>query len=255
MAMEIASAKQPGSSASASLTVADELARHILDKLRPGDQLSSEAKLAEEFHVSRITVREALKILAGRGLVDIARGRRAIIKQPDGSVYGAFLQSLIKSDPRCLFDLLQVRRSLEIQSVVFASRFASRAGLAAIEASLGAMRDAALAHETGNDPLASEQRFHEADVGFHEAMALAGGNRVLTYLFEGMAAALQEAFAASYRGQRLLGFSMTGIYEAHRLIFVHVSAKEEKEASDAMSALLDNAQENLRAAFGGSGLG
>ena len=63
-----------------------------------------------------------------------ARGRRAVVRQPDGSLFGEFLTSLIRSDPKCLFDLLQVRRTLEIQSVGLAARNAGRAGLAAIEA-------------------------------------------------------------------------------------------------------------------------
>jgi GntR family transcriptional regulator, transcriptional repressor for pyruvate dehydrogenase complex len=237
---------------SATQNVVDILARRILDEMKPGTQLASEAALAEEFSVSRITIREALKILTGRGLVSIARGRRAEVKQPDGSVYGEFLRSLIRHDPKCLFDLLQVRRSLEIQSVVFAARNASRAGLAAVQAALQTMRDAAAEFDFSENPDATELRFHRADVGFHEAMALAGGNRVLIYLFESMGASLQEAFVASHRGQRILGKSLQDSLEAHSRILDAVSAGDEKAAAESMSALLDSAQSNLLAAYGNS---
>lgn len=255
MARTILQTPRPAPLASAAANVAGELGQRILSSLRPGARLPSEAEIAADFGVSRITVREALKILSGRGLVSIARGKRAVVTQPDGAVFGAFLTSLIKSDPKSLFDLLQVRRSLEIQSVMLATRHASRAGLAAVGAALTAMRDAATVMDAQNDAGTAagpeaERAFHLADVRFHEALALSGGNRVLTYLFEAMEASLFEAFVTSHRGQRLAGQTMENLCQTHSLIFQHVSAREEKAAVEAMSAILDNAEANLRAALG-----
>ena len=242
---------RPAQTASAATSVADELGARIVQDLRPGAQLPSEAEMAADFGVSRITIREALKILSGRGLVSLARGKRAVVTQPDGAMFGAFLTSLIKSDPKSLFDLLQVRRALEVQSVILAIRHASRAGLAAVEAALNAMQAAALEMEGGGVPQPdSERAFNLADVRFHEALALCGGNRVLTYLFEAMESALYEAFSTSHRGQRLAGQTMENLCQAHNLVFQHVSAREEKAAVEAMNAILDNAETNLRAALG-----
>ena len=238
-------------SASAATSVAQDLGARIVQDLHPGAQLPSEAEMAADFGVSRITIREALKILSGRGLVSLARGKRAVVTQPDGAMFGAFLTSLIKSDPKSLFDLLQVRRALEVQSVILATRHASRAGLAAVEAALNAMQAAAVEMEGGSVPQPEAERtFNLADVRFHEALALSGGNRVLTYLFEAMESALYEAFSTSHRGQRLAGQTMENLCQAHNLVFQHVSAREEKAAVEAMSAILENAEVNLRAALG-----
>ena len=224
--------------------VAEMLAAEVIERLGIGDQLPSEAELAQRFGVSRVTVREALKILAGQGLVALARGRRATVTQPDGALFGGFLRSLIRSDPRAMFDLLQVRRVLEVQSVHMACRHASRAGLMAVEAALEAMRVAAAAAD-GGDP-EGEGAFVAADVRFHQAVALAGGNRVLTFLFEAMEATLREAFLASQRGQRRSGkLLMTG-YEAHRGIYEHVRARDERAAAEGMTALLAEAEQHLR---------
>ena len=242
---------RPAQTASAATSVADELGARIVQELRPGAQLPSEAEMAADFGVSRITIREALKILSGRGLVSLARGKRAVVTQPDGAMFGAFLTSLIKSDPKSLFDLLQVRRALEVQSVILAVRHASRAGLAAVEAALNAMQAAAAEMDAGvANGLDAERAFHLADVRFHEALALSGGNRVLTYLFEAMEAALYEAFSTSHRGQLLVGMTMENLCQAHRLVFHHVSLRDEKAAVEAMNAILDNAETNLRAALG-----
>jgi DNA-binding FadR family transcriptional regulator len=224
--------------------VADLLSREVIERLEIGAQLPSEAELAQGFGVSRVTVREALKILAGRGLVSLSRGRRAVVTQPDGAMFGGFLRALLKSDPRALFDLLQVRRVLEVQSVQLACRHASRAGLAAVEAALEAMRVAAEAAD-GGDP-AGEMAFVAADVRFHQALALAGGNRVLTFLFEAMEATLMEAFLASQRGQRRAGKRMMTGYEVHRGILPHLRARDERAAAEAMTALLAEAEQHLR---------
>ncbi|MGV8988446.1 MAG: FadR/GntR family transcriptional regulator [Cypionkella sp.] len=237
---------------SAAVSVADGLGQRIQSDLRPGAQLPSEAEMAVEFGVSRITIREALKILSGRGLVSIGRGRKAVVTQPDGAMFGAFLTSLIKSDPKCLFDLLQVRRSLEIQSVILATRHASRAGLAAVEASLAAMYAAAAQVDAGGENPEAEYAFHRADVRFHETMALSGGNRVLTYLFEAMESSLLEAFVTSHRGWRVDGVLMEAQCRAHGRILQQVSARDEKAAVEAMTAILDNAEANLRAALNNS---
>ena len=67
-----------------------------------------------------------------------------------------------------------------------------------------AMREAAGPLDAGNDPEA-EMAFHRADVGFHEAVAMAGGNRILTCLFEAMALPLQRSFFMSRRGRSCAG--------------------------------------------------
>ena len=236
--------------ASAAVSIADALGKSILSGFRPGSQLASEADIAQDYGVSRITIREALKILSGRGLVSIGRGRRAVVTRPDGAMFGAFLTSLIQSDPKSLFDLLQVRRSLEIQSVILAARHASRSGLAAIEAALNAMRDTAAQMDAGNSSPEAELAFHTADVRFHEALALSGGNRVLTYLFEAMESSLLEAFVTSHRGLLLAGQTLPNLCDAHARIYHHVAAHDEKASVEAMTAILDNAEANLRSAIG-----
>lgn len=232
-------------------TVADLLSAQILDGFDLGMQLPAESDLAARFGVSRVTVREALKILAGQGLVSLSRGRRATVTQPDGAMFGAFLRSLIHSDPRAMFDLLQVRRALEVQAVTQACRNASRSGLAAVDAALAAMRQAALAMPDDGSDEESGRAFDRADVKFHQAMALAGGNRVLTFLFEAMESALLEVFEGSRRGLRSRDAMIANV-EDHRAVLDHVRARDERAASEAMLALIARAEANLRAAFAGT---
>ncbi len=58
----------------AASSVADALVEMILGHLSPGASLPSEAELANQFAVSRLTIREAVKMLEGRGLLELAAG-------------------------------------------------------------------------------------------------------------------------------------------------------------------------------------
>src|SRR5689334_8474193 len=115
----------------------------IVTDLSPGVQLPSEADLASTFAVSRLTIREAVKVLSGRGLLGLARGRRATVREPDGAAFGDFLATAMKRDAKGLFDLIEVRQGLEIQSAMLSAGRINRAGIAAIETTLAGMRAAA----------------------------------------------------------------------------------------------------------------
>jgi DNA-binding FadR family transcriptional regulator len=222
----------------------------ILGQLSPGSSLPSEAELATRFEVSRLTVREAVKMLAGRGLLDLARGRRAVVREPDGSAFADFLVSLIHSDPKGLFDLVELRKSLEVQSAMLAAKRASRAGTVALEAALQGMRDAAAAMDEGEDREADERRFHDYDVGFHEALAAASGNRVMSYLFEAMTAPLRVSFNLSRRGADARGQTVHDTIAAHAAVLQAVRDGKPRAAGEAMRAHLEATEHDIRIGLG-----
>lgn len=227
---------------SAASVVADHLANAILTQMTPGTSLPSEAKLATQYAVSRLTVREAVKLLAGRGLLELSRGKRATVREPDGSAFSDFLASMMRSDSKGLFDLVEVRLSLEVQSATFAAKRASRAGLAAIENALQGMRDAITQPD-------GEAHFHDLDVAFHEAIVLASGNRVLGYLFEAMAAPLRESIAISRRGHASRGHTLEDTLAAHQRILDAIRAGSARSAGEAMRLHLKDTERDIRDAL------
>jgi DNA-binding FadR family transcriptional regulator len=231
----------------ATASVADELVRMILGQMVPGASLPSEAELAIQHGVSRVTVREAVKMVAGKGLLDLARGRRAVVREPDASALGEFMHYIVQSDPRGVFDLVEIRMSLEVQSAGLAARRATRPALAAIESALRGMREAQAMLDNGEDELA----FHEADVGFHQAIALASGNRILMSLFEAMAPALKRSFFMSRRGRQLMGQTSEHTILSHQRILQCISAGDVAGAEAAMRLHLTDANREMRAALDG----
>lgn len=229
--------------------VVAELTGIIRDDLAPGARLPSEAHLADTYAVSRLTVREAVKVLAGRGLLDVARGRRAVVRKPDGAALGDLLAVATQHDAKSFFDLMEVRQVLEVQSASLAAKRASRAGVAAIEGALLGMQRAVADVETGPDRTAAEQAFNRADVGFHETLALSGGNRMLALFLEAMAAPLADSFRLSTRGRAIRGQTHAATLAAHRAIYEAVRAGDNRAAAQAMRVHLKDAERDLRAAF------
>jgi GntR family transcriptional repressor for pyruvate dehydrogenase complex len=243
--------REGGSAASA---IAGELVQMIIGQMQPGASLPSEGELSARFGVSRVTVREAVKMLAGRGLLDLARGRRAIVREPDGTALGDFISWILQYDPKGMFDLVEVRLSLEVHSVALAAKRANRPALAAIESRLQAMRDAAVLMDAADGDTAAELAFHKADVGFHEALAMASSNRILISLFEAMALPLQRSFFMSRRGRQQRGRDSKQTIEAHERILACVRAGDVAAAEAAMREHLDDAGRDMLAAFNGPAL-
>jgi DNA-binding FadR family transcriptional regulator len=241
-----AAAPETGSSVD---RVVEALMDRILGALMPGSNLPSESELATEFAVSRLTIREAVKVLAGRGLLEVSRGRRAVVREPDGSAFGEFMAAAMKHDPKGLLDLVEVRQALEIQSATLSARHMNRAGAAAIEAALDGMRTAAVRMRRGPDKEEAEHRFHDFDVGFHEALALSSGNRMLAYLLEAMAIPLRDSFHLSMKGHRLGGHEPEETIAAHELIFARVKAGDGRGAAQAMRSHLRDADQAIRTAL------
>ena len=232
----------------AAQTVAEALAHSVLSELAPGSTLPSEADLAERYNVSRLTIREAVKLLEGRGLLAIARGRKAVVREPDGAAFADFLTSIIRYDSKGLFDLIEVRQSLEVQSATLAAKRSTRAGIAAIESELQGMRDTV----GDRGELTTQQQeleFHTHDVGFHEAVALASGNRILGFLFEAMAQPLREGFFISRRGHAQRGHTILDTIGAHQRILDCIKAGNGRTAAEAMRVHLKDTERDIRAAL------
>lgn len=247
--MHLADGESRPDQSTAAGAVADDLAQMILSELAPGTSLPSEAELAARYDVSRLTIREAVKLLEGRGLLVIARGRKAVVREPDGAAFADFLTSIIRYDPKGLFDLVEVRLSLEVQSATLAAKRVTRAGIAAIEGELEGMRNSIGSPGT---PLTHEQElaFHTHDVGFHEAIALASGNRVLGYLFEAMAQPLREGFFISRRGHEKRGHTLHDTIIAHQRILDCIKQGNGRAAADAMRLHLKDTERDIRVAVG-----
>ena len=223
----------------------------LLETLPIGASLPAEAALAEQFGVNRLTVREALKVLAGRGLAEIRQGRRAVVTEPSSEVISSIFVSYVRRDPTALLELVEVRRALEVQSVGLAARKVTRAGLTGMEACLEAMKAAAEilsdAARSDEEKFQARAQFQRADVSFHESIALSSGNRMLAHVLEALEDSLLWAFDASFEGHATRGGSAMDPYYAHLKIFEFIQGRDARKAMNSMREHLQQSEQDLRA--------
>ena len=151
-----------------------------------GASLPSEAELCSRYLASRNVVREVIRVLSTKRLID-AQAHRGLFVMPrqnwnylDVDVLGWVLEK--SPDPTLIASLIEVRSLIEPVISRWAAERATAVDLVAIEASYNAMANY-------NGDLA---RFHEADIAFHKAILLATHNVVIQQLSDAISA-LQRA--------------------------------------------------------------
>ncbi|PRW61861.1 FadR/GntR family transcriptional regulator [Actinopolyspora mortivallis] len=217
---------------------AAELEEMIFEQFEVGALLPSESELAARLEVSRLTVREAIRALRARGLVEIRKGRRPRVTTPDGEQIGDVFNALLRFRPGSVFELLEVRRGLEVQTSTLAASNAGTADIAALEQATEAMRRAE-----------EHAEYHEADLRFHQLLARASGNRMLTVLIDALAGSLRDSMAVSYLGHHRRGGSHQRAAEQHREILDRVRDGDPEGAAAAMRGHLRSTERDLRATF------
>lgn len=204
-----------------------------------GDALPSENELSAELGVSRLTVREAIRTLQARGLVEVSHGRRPVVAHPNAAPLHDFFSSAVRRDARGLLELLDVRLAVEVHTAELAARHATRADISGLEAALHAMRDAT----------DDEHAFNAADIRFHAAIAAASGNRMLSLLVEGMEQPLQAGRMHSVRGYLTGASDLRELVGPHEQIYEAIAARDAAEAAATMRRHLVGTRNDLRRSF------
>jgi len=162
--------------ADASEQIAREIRLYIeREGLRPGDRIGTEHELSREFGVSRPTLREGLRRLAGSHLIRVQKGRAGgvfVDNTPNAGIghhVSESIAAMIETNSVTLCELVEARMFLEVP---LAGRAAERADETTIAALLEAIDDA-------RGHAAAGEEFRLADARFHRAIAVAAGNDLL----------------------------------------------------------------------------
>jgi DNA-binding FadR family transcriptional regulator len=202
----------------------------VSGRIRPGEQLPPPARV----RASRGVVREAIKVLAAKGLV-ASRPRTGTRVRPRAS------WNLLDPDvlawqqeqlPRGIFlgKLTEARLIVEPGAAELAARRAGPEQLAAIGAALRAMRDALDRSPT------DYEAYNEADIRFHQAIVEACDNEVLQQMGAVVSTALLVAFNAAVRVPGL----PRGSLPRHQAILDAIRSRQPNRARAAMERLVQN---------------
>ncbi|NGY64390.1 FadR family transcriptional regulator [Lentzea sp. NEAU-D13] len=206
--------------------VTDELVGRIVRGEHPsGSSLPPEPALCETFSVSRTVIREAMKVLQEKGLVQVRQGAGTQVTPPsmwnvlDELVLGAIVTE--DETLAVLDDLVVTRRLLESDMAQVAARTADEATVAALREVVDLM------DELVGDPIA----YREQDRIFHDRIMQASGNRIARGVVRALESQVYHTARYTGRNDREL---CTASNQGHRRICERIAAKDAAGAGEAM---------------------
>lgn len=210
--------------------VFDRLWRMIENgELAPGDTIPSERALMERFGTGRPAVREALQMLAHKGLITISHGERSKVNELTAKLalgqVDDIAKLLLSSSASNIEQLKQVRRILERGTTSIAARECTE-------------QDAKMLRELVEKQravLGQDRAFIEADIDFHVAIARMTSNPLLETITRTMLSWLSAYYKPMLHWE---GRENTTLRE-HEQIAEHIARHEAKDATRLMEAHLN----------------
>lgn len=212
-----------------SARVTDAVEKLIADnELVPGDRMPSERVLAEKFDVSRTVIREAVRALVAKGLLDVRRGSGTVVCGPQTDFVSRSMSLLLQAggSSHSYDQVHEIRTMLELQISSLAAERRTEVDLMNLDRALDQMvRD----HD--------RESFASADLAFHSALATATQNPLLLVLHDSIADVM---VAVRKQAFETLG-AVPNAQNHHRRIFEAVRDGDPDRAARAMdSHLLDS---------------
>lgn len=215
--------------------VVQQLGQRIVGgHLAPGEVLPREATLAEQMDVSRTSLREAMKVLSAKGLVEARPKIGTRVRDPrfwnqlDPDVLAWRCQSMPTQDfARKLSDMRDI---IEPAAAAAAARYRSDEQLGQLEQALQRMADAE-----------DREAWTLADVDFHEALLNATDNELLVSLFSVIETAMSSYFALSAQSTKDFKYSLPH----HQKVYEAIRRQQPEAARRAMQRIIVASRESM----------
>lgn len=203
--------------------------------IKPGAVLPNEAALGTEFGVSRTALREAIKVLASKGLVEVRRKTGTRVRpRSEWSMLDPEVLSWLFSGtgvPAGMLDLLEVRKVVEPAA-------ARMAAIRATQDDLVEIRNAYLGMERATDDLPSSV---ESDLRLHLSVLEAAHNVFMRPFGALIQAALRASFRLTNSNSTLYGKSLT----LHRALVDAIESRDGDKSETAMLAILKQTSKDI----------
>jgi len=221
--------------------IVEKIGKFILSgKLKPGDKLPPERELASRFGVSRTSVREALQALEISGSIEIRQGGGSFIKTSEVQlVSDALSTTIIQAENNLVYEMLELRRALEVESVSLAAQRATSADLEKIRQSLEQMV------VSGKDAEAGVQ----ADLHFHLQIVYATHNQLLINLVQTLTERMEDTIRATRKHRFSDDSRYEGTFEEHKDIYIAIASGDSREAKKLMEEHITRVRRELSETF------
>jgi DNA-binding FadR family transcriptional regulator len=225
--------------------VIDRVGRQIIGGYyAPGQLLPKENELTAEYGVSRTSVREAMRVLAAKGLVDIRQKIGTKVRQPEQwNVFDTDILRWHSEEGRgdaILRDLVELRQTLEPQAARLAAGRATMEDLRRLGDTIAGMRLHASDHE----------HYAHADVEFHQAVYAASHNVLLRQFGEVIADFMYLSFSVQQDAAGGTAYLADDV-DGHEAVFRAIDRGQGETAAEAMlEVVLDGKNALIKALSG-----
>lgn len=215
----------------------EEIVKQLIDliekgMLNPGDKLPPERQLAEELHVSRTAIREALRSMESMGYIESKVGGGTFIREISiDNVLHPF-SAVLSQNKKLIQELLEVRQLLESKIASLASKRATPENIKQIEKTLEEMQDDI---QSGGIGL-------EGENAFHNAIAQAANNTAMSKILE----LCEELLSKSRESTLCISGQPEKSLKDHLEIFEAIKNHDSERSSYLMKEHIIKAQKNFR---------
>lgn len=200
----------------------------IAGRYPPATLMPKETELTAQYGVSRTSVREAMKVLAAKGLIEIRQKIGTTVRSRD--LWNVFDTDVLAwhhdqgLSEQVMRDLIELRQIIEPAAARFAAGRASMADLRRIERACGDMASNAT----------SPEGYARSDVEFHMAVFAASHNALLARFGHLVADFLYQSFSVQQDAAQASGADFSKDAEQHRAVFDAINRGEPDLAARAM---------------------
>lgn len=186
-------------------------------KMEVGEKLPSERNMAEEFGVSRNMLRESLRVLSDKGLIEILPGKGAYVSNKQDERLADHLESILFDNQNNLMDIVEVRGALEMEVCLKAVKVATEEDIRNLE----------LLYEKMEANRTQVKKFNEYDMAFHLQIAKASHNSIYPSL---LSALYNISERKIFRITELYPTRVDSAQKEHRALIEAIKAHDRKAA-------------------------
>lgn len=212
------------------------VAKQIIDSiasgaLKPGDKLPSEHDMTQRFGISRISLREAMKLLEAKGHIESHGRRGKFVRESGGPPFESTIEGIISINHEKIWELLAVRRIIDSEAARMAALHATRSQIARLR------RFKSDVEKLGIPNLVASREGGKLYAKIYNDLADATNNTIFAHLMKSISSLLKGALP--YSRQKLIAVpdAPERFYSQHIRI---IEAIERGDADEAKRAVVDH---------------
>ena len=192
-------------------------------RLKPGEKLPSERRLAQLLAVGRSSLREAINALAIMGLVEVKRRKGIYVRPVSAPLVSDPLRQIMDDDQKIITSLYDIRIDLEVASARVAAESRTEKQLTVLSRRLKATKGQA-----------GDRDMTKKDLDFHGAIAEATGNFLRVHIINEIFIVAGPYIKTALENVVAKPGNIDAIYEQHAAIYDAIARKHASEAGEAM---------------------